>query len=83
MTETMEQQKMNMYRFYDIVVEGDNGDTSVPNEYILNMPDHSMETNMDRQEFVGLMMDILVSVSGLNVCSFRSDPVRLNTVGDY
>ena len=74
---------MSTHRFFDIVVENENGDSQVPNEYILNMPDHNMETPMDRQEFLGIMMDTLIATSGLNVCSFRSEPVRLNTVGDY
>lgn len=63
------------YRCYDIVVENDNGDTNVPDEYVLDFPDVSLSTALDRQEFVGIMYDTLVATSGLNVCSFRSQEI--------
>lgn len=63
------------HRFFDIVVENETGDVRVPNEYILDLPEHTMETAVDRQEFLGIMFDTVVSVSGLNVCSFSSEEV--------
>lgn len=63
------------HRCYDIVVENDNGETNVPDEYVLDFPDVSLSTAMDRQEFVGIMYDTLVTTSGLNVCSFRSKEI--------
>lgn len=63
------------YRCYDIVVENDNGDTNVPDEYVLDFPDVSLSTAWERQEFVGIMYDTLVATSGLNVCSFRSQEI--------
>jgi hypothetical protein len=63
------------HRCYDIVVESDNGEANVPDEYVLDLPEHSMENAIDRQEFLGIMLDTLVASSGLNVCSFRSEEV--------
>ena len=63
------------HRFFDIVIENENGDYPVFNEYILDLPEHSMETPVDRQEFLGIMFDAVVSASGLNICSFRSEEV--------
>ena len=63
------------YRCYDIVVENDNGETNVPDEYVLDFPDVSLNTAWERQEFLGVMYDTLVATSGLNVCSFRSQEI--------
>lgn len=65
------------HHFYNIVVESEDGTTehSVENHYILDLPEHSMENAIDRQEYLGIMFDSLVAASGLNVCSFMSDPV--------
>jgi|LakMenEpi03Aug12_release.lakeMendotaPanAssembly.Ray.scaffolds.fasta_scaffold81454_10 hypothetical protein len=75
---------MNTHRFYDILVENDNGDEiAVDREFLLELPEHDMSTAVERQEFLGIMFDTVVAASGLNVCSFKSEPVRLNTVGDF
>lgn len=63
------------HRFFDIVIENEAGETPVTNEYVLDLPEHSMETAIDRQEFLGIMFDTVVSASGLNVCSFSSEEV--------
>ena len=65
------------HHFYNIVVESEDGTTeySVENQYVLDLPENSMENAIDRQEYLGIMFDSLVSASGLNVCSFASDPV--------
>lgn len=64
-------------RFFDIVVENENGEQPVSGEYILDLPDHNMDTAVDRQEFLGIMFDTVVSASGLNVCSFSSEEVGI------
>lgn len=63
------------HRCYDIVVENDNGEANVPDEYVLDLPHMSLSTAMDRQEFLDIMYDTLVATSGLNVCSFRSEEI--------
>jgi len=63
------------HRFFDIVIENEAGETPVTNEYVLDLPEHSMETAIDRQEFLGIMFDTVVSASGFNVCSFSSEEV--------
>lgn len=63
------------HRFFDIVIENEDGETSVLNEYVLDLPEHSMETAVDRQEFLSIMFDTVVSASGLNVCSFSSEEI--------
>lgn len=68
---------MSTHRFFDIVIENENGDMPIDNEYVLDMPEHSMETPLDRQDFLGMMLDTVTAASGLNVCSFRSEPVNL------
>jgi hypothetical protein len=75
---------MNTHRFYDIVVESEDG-TEMPTqrEFVLELPEHDMSSALERQEFLNIMFDTVVAASGLNVCSFRSEPVRLNTCGDY
>jgi len=75
---------MNTHRFYDIVVENEDG-AEMPShrEFVLELPEHDMGTPIERQEFLGIMFDTVIAASGLNVCSFRSEPVRLNTCGDY
>jgi hypothetical protein len=64
-------------RFFDIVVENENGEQPVSGEYILDLPEHSTETAMDRQEFLGVMFDNIVAASGLNVCSFSSEEIEI------
>jgi hypothetical protein len=68
---------MSTHRFFDIVIENENGDMPIDKEYVLDLPEHSMESAVDRQEFLGIMFDTVTSASGLNVCSFRSEPVNL------
>lgn len=63
------------HRFYNIVVETENGEDSIQNEYVLDLPEHSMDTAIERQEFLGIMFDSVVTASGLNVCSFKSEEV--------
>lgn len=64
-----------LHRFYNLVIENETGETPIPNEYVLELPDHSMETAMDRQEFLGVMFDTVVTASGLNICSFSSEEI--------
>lgn len=66
---------MTKHRFYNIVIENENEDTPIPNEYILSLPEHSMATAMDRQEFLNIMFDTVVVASGLNICSFSSEEI--------
>lgn len=75
---------MTTHRFYDIVVENEDG-TEMPTqrEFVLELPEHDMSSAVERQEFLGIMFDTVVAASGLNVCSFKSQPVSLNTCGDY
>lgn len=63
------------HRFFDIMIENEDGEKPIENEYVLDLPEHSMETAVDRQEFLGIMFDTVVSASGLNVCSFSSEEV--------
>lgn len=74
---------MNTHRFYDILIENENGEAiSTDREYILELPEHDMSSAVERQEFLGIMFDSVIAASGLNVCSFKSEPVRLNSYGD-
>jgi hypothetical protein len=68
---------MSTHRFFDIVIENEMGDMPIDKEYVLDLPEHSMENAIDRQEFLGIMFDSVTAASGLNVCSFRSEPVNL------
>ena len=68
---------MSTHRFFDIVVENENGDMPIDKEYVLDLPEHSMDTPFDRLDFLAIMLDTVVAASGLNVCSFRSEPVNL------
>lgn len=63
------------HRFYNLVIENETGETPIPNEYVLDLPEHTMETAVDRQEFLGIMFDTVVAASGLNVCSFSSEEI--------
>lgn len=65
------------YRFFDIKVENESGENEVSNEYVLDLPEHDMSTAVERQEFLEIMFDTIISASGLNVCSFRSEEVHL------
>ena len=64
-----------LHRFYDIVIENEHGEMPIPNEYVLDLPDHNMESAVDRQEFLGIMFDTVVAASGMSVCSFSSEEV--------
>lgn len=64
-----------LHRFFDIVIENEDGEKPIENEYVLDLPEHSMETAVDRQEFLGIMFDTVVSASGLNICSFSSEEI--------
>lgn len=68
-----EKDTMNQYRFFDIVAENNEIEYSVDKEYILYIPTHSMDTALDRQEFIASMLDMLVAASGLNIVSFRDE----------
>lgn len=70
-----------LHRFYDIVVETEQGDTGLNSEFVLDVPDHDMNVPVERMEQVGRMLDILVAASGQPVCSFRSEPVEFSNVG--
>lgn len=63
------------HRFFDIVVENETGEQAVSSEYVLDLPEHSMDSAVDRQEFLGILFDSVVAASGLNVCSFRSEEI--------
>ena len=65
------------HRFFDIVVENEDGESKIPNEYILDLPEHNMDTAIERQEFLGFMFDTVVAYSGLNICSFSSEEVKV------
>lgn len=69
-----------LHRFYDIVVETEQGDTGLNSEFVLDVPDHDMNVPVERMEQVGQMLDILVAASGQPVCSFRSEPVEFSNV---
>lgn len=70
-----------LHRFYDIVVETEQGDTGLNSEFVLDVPDHDMNVPVERMEQVGQMLDLLVAASGQPVCSFRSEPVEFSNVG--
>lgn len=70
-----------LHRFYDIVVETEQGDTGLNSEFVLDVPDHDMSVPVERMEQVGQMLDLLVAASGQPVCSFRSEPVEFSNVG--
>ena len=63
------------HRCYDIIVEDGQNERLVSDEFVLDLPDASMNTAMERQEFLGFMFDTLVATSGLSVCSFRSEEI--------
>jgi hypothetical protein len=63
------------HRFFDIVVETENGDVGLDREFTLDIPEHDTSNAMERAEYLGIMMDNLVMASGLSVCSFRSEIV--------
>jgi len=67
---------MTKHRFYDITIENEDG-SEMPShrEFLLELPDHNMETAVDRQEFLGIMFDTVIAASGLNICSFSSEEI--------
>jgi hypothetical protein len=65
------------HRFFDIVIETDNGDMGLDREFVLEIPEYDMDQPVERMEQVGLMLDVLVAASGQSVCSFRSEPIVL------
>jgi len=63
-----------LHRFYDIKFENEQfAEFAHDKEYVLDVPDYEMNTPLERQEYVGNMLDIIVAASGLNVCSFSTD----------
>lgn len=63
-----------LHRFYDIRVENENfEEVALSQEYVLDVPEHSMDTPLERQEYLSQMLDIITAASGLNVCSFSTD----------
>ena len=63
-----------LQRFYDIKIENENfEEIHLPQEYVLDVPDHDMSTALDRQEYLNKLFDIITSASGLNICSFSTD----------
>lgn len=73
---------MSLHRFFDIVVENESGDMPIDKEFILEVADRDMSTAMDRAEHLGDLFDAVVAASGLNVCSFSSELVRINSSYD-
>ena len=65
------------HRFFDIVIETDNGDVGLDREFVLEIPEYDMDQPVERMEQVGAMLDVLIAASGQPVCSFRSEPVLL------
>jgi hypothetical protein len=65
------------HRFFDIVIETDNGDVGLGREFVLDIPEYDMDQPVERMEQVGAMLDVLVATTGQPVCSFRSEPVVL------
>ena len=63
------------HRFFDIVIETDNGDVGLDREFVLEIPEYDMDQPVERMEQVGAMLDVLIAASGQPVCSFRSEPV--------
>lgn len=62
-------------RFFDIVAENNEVEYPVSSEFVLDLPEHNMETAVDRQEFLGIMFDTVTAASGVNVCSFSSEEI--------
>lgn len=70
---------MSLHRFFDIVVEHDLNDQRIDQEFVLELPEHDMDTAVERQEFLGIMFDTLTAASGLNVVSFSSEQIPVLT----
>lgn len=70
---------MSLHRFFDIVVENDLNDQRIDQEFVLELPEHDMDTAVERQEFLGIMFDTLTAASGLNVVSFSSEQIPVLT----
>jgi hypothetical protein len=70
---------MSLHRFFDIVVENDLNDQHIDQEFVLELPEHDMDTAVERQEFLGIMFDTLTAASGLNVVSFSSEQIPVLT----
>ena len=64
------------HRFFDIIVETEDGEFSLDKEFVLDVPEHDMNIPMERMEYLGDMLDTLVAASGCAVCSFRSEVVE-------
>jgi hypothetical protein len=64
------------HRFFDIVIETENGEVGLDREFVLDVPEHDMSVPTERMEYVGDMLDTLVAASGCSVCSFRSEIVE-------
>jgi hypothetical protein len=65
-----------LYRFYDIMVESDNGEstTLLEKEFVLDIPEHDTSNAVERAEYLGIMLDSISAASGCEVCSFSTDP---------
>ena len=61
------------HRFFDIVIETENGDVGLDKEFVLDVPEHDMSVPTERMEYLGDMLDTLVAASGYPVCSFKSE----------
>lgn len=64
------------HRFFDIVIETENGEVGLDREFVLDVPEHDIDEPTERMEYLGNMLDILVEASGCSVCSFRSEIVE-------
>lgn len=65
-----------IYRFYEIMVESNDGDTvsQLDKEFVLDIPEHDTSNAMERAEYLGIMLDSISAASGCEVCSFCTDP---------
>ena len=66
------------HRFFDIVIETENGDVGLDREFVLDVPEQDMSTPVDRMEYLGTMLDMVTAASGCSVCSFRSEDLSSN-----
>jgi hypothetical protein len=65
-----------LVRFYEIKVENENfEETTVNQEFTLEVPEHDMSTPLERQEHIGVLFDTIISASGLSVCSFSTQTI--------
>lgn len=62
------------YRFFDIVIETENGEIGLDKEFTLDIPEHDTSNAMERAEYLGIMLDSISVASGCEVSSFCTDP---------